>query len=325
MTIPAPVEPTQNAIASHDGSNERSLTDLEGPPRNGERASSSRHAAAGVAGAAGDSLDNFIVNVNDIAEADDEQRQQVEDLSLRDPKTLTMYERKILKWETSPFAVGRVNASWKDDRTNGFRPAGDGRDPRVCFSAYVCGCLGARRVGNLAVLAQTTEEYDHLELINEETNEYRTTRKTRPKLLWVIGPYWYVNLCLTFPLIVGISLWTAMRHIMDSFLVVQVTWSAATLLMIFSLIMAGCRNPGVLYRHSHPPPNTRESWTWNDQAKTYRPSSARFDPECQAIIEGFDHTYVFFCFFVSCCEYGSFWSLPPFVPNAYICHVVFQS
>jgi len=245
----------------------------------------------------GDSLDGYVVTADDLHhEQEDEQEG---DLSRRDPKTLTSYERKIMTWQSSAFAVGRVNATWQDDQSNWFRRwGGDGshrdnidQNPRVCCSAYVCGCLGAERVGNLAVLARSMHEYEHVEIVNAETGEQRRSRRKRPKLLWVFGPYWYINFFLTYPLIIGISLLTFMRTIADASLVVLVTWSACTFLMIFSLIMAGCRDPGVLYRHPQPPPDS-EGWTWNDQAKSYRPPTARFDPECQAIEDGFDHTYV---------------------------------
>lgn len=231
-------------------------------------------------------LDDFVVTL------DDEDDGGEEDLSKRDPSSLTAYERKILHWQESPFAVGRVNVAWKDDRSNWFRPGSAGNvdtDPKVCCSAYVCGCLGARRVGNLAVLLQRMEEYDHIEVINEDTGEQRKTRRKRPRLLWVIGPYWPVNFCLTYPLIVGISLLTGIRNIGDAPIWVVVVWSSCTFLMIFSLIMAGCRDPGVLYRHAHKPPDG-DDWRWNDQAKTFRPPKARFDPECQTVVEGFDHT-----------------------------------
>jgi hypothetical protein len=76
--------------------------------------------------------------------------------------------------------------------------------------------------------------------------------------------------------------------------------------------MVSCRNPGILYRHAQPPPTQSSSssnttgneqheqqqqaqwesqqWRWNDQAKSYRPPKARFDPETQVVVEGFDHT-----------------------------------
>jgi len=282
MTITVPVESTQNAaLSQQDREGELLSTDVERKRSDGSRTDT-----------ASDSM-----NTRD---NDDEKE---EDLSLRDPKTLTLDERKKLTWETSPFAVGCVHASWKDDRSNCFRRSsrrGGGRndddedyDSRVCCSAYVCGCLGARRVGNLAILAQTTEEYDHLEVINEETGEYRTTRRTRPKLLWVIGPYWY-NLCILIVFLLGASvLMASPKNLAESTTVGLGMWSFVHLVMTFALIMAGCRNPGVLYRHSHPPPNTDEVWTWNDQSMTYRPPTAKFDPECQAVIEDFEHTYVY--------------------------------
>jgi len=290
MTITVPVESTQNAaLSQQDREGELLSTDVERKRSDGSRTDT-----------ASDSM-----NTRD---NDDEKE---EDLSLRDPKTLTLDERKKLTWETSPFAVGCVHASWKDDRSNCFRRSsrrGGGRndddedyDSRVCCSAYVCGCLGARRVGNLAILAQTTEEYDHLEVINEETGEYRTTRRTRPKLLWVIGPYWY-NLCILIVFLLGASvLMASPKNLAESTTVGLGMWSFVHLVMTFALIMAGCRNPGVLYRHSHPPPNTDEVWTWNDQAKTFRPPTAMFDPECQAVIEGFDHTYVCTRMMFCCC------------------------
>lgn len=234
-----------------------------------------------------DPLANYVVTADDLDDVHDE------DLTLRDPKSLTFSEKRILHWQNSPFAVGRVNVSWNDDRPHCFRGPGldwdQDQDSKICCSAYVCGCLGVERVGNLAVLAQTTEDYDHIENINAETGELRTTRRTRPKLVWVLGPYWHINVFLTYPLIIGVSLLTGLRNLADSSLPVIATWSFCTFLMIFALIMAGCRDPGIVYRHPQAPPGS-EDWRWNDQARTYRPPLARFDPECQAVIEGFDHT-----------------------------------
>lgn len=163
-------------------------------------------------------------------------------------------------------------------------------DATHAFSACICGCIGAGRVGNLAVLAQTSEEYDHVEIVNQETGECRTSRRKRPKLLCVVGPYWYMNVFVTFPLILGISAWVAWNNFSHhTSLVIIISWSFCTFLMIFSLLMIACRDPGVLYKH---PQQLAPDWRWNDQAKTYRPPKARFDPECQVVVEGFDHTYV---------------------------------
>mmetsp|Transcript_10681 Transcript_10681/g.25707 ORF Transcript_10681/g.25707 Transcript_10681/m.25707 type:complete len:335 (+) Transcript_10681:87-1091(+) len=210
-------------------------------------------------------------------------------------------ERKIKHWKDSEFAVGCVNVTWEDDHPSwwfGSRHNNDGdndnddsvhADNRFAISSIVCGCLGAGRVGNMAVLAQSTENFEE-EVVDPDTGEVTTIRKARPKLLWVMGPYWTVNLCITFPLIFGISGWICYQRIAGSNSVVMITWSIGTFLMVFSLCMISCRNPGILYRHSQIPSTVEEDWRWNDQARTYRPASARFDSECQVVVEGFDHT-----------------------------------
>jgi hypothetical protein len=205
-------------------------------------------------------------------------------------------EARIKHWQESPFAVGLVKITWKDEQIpldrrqtssttrDYFNKTNNGN--LIC-SAYCCACLGADRVGNMAVLAQTTEEYDHV-TVHEETGVQTTRRKKRPKLLWVLGPYWPVNLCITFPLILAISFWTGMK-LQDDSIVVIILWLLCTVTMLVALAMIACRDPGILYRHTSPPPGT-DSWRWNDQSKTFRPPKARYDPECGVVIEGFDHT-----------------------------------
>ena len=209
-------------------------------------------------------------------------------------------ERKVKHWEDSDFAVGCVNVTWKDDRPswwcNSSSSGGNDDDTRVinhqyAFSSIVCGCLGAGRVGNMAILAQSTEDFEE-EVVDSESGQVTINHKKRPKLLWVVGPYWTVNIFITFPLIIGVSGWICYQRVVDSSLSVIITWSIGTFLMVFSLCMISCRNPGILRRHSQMPTTTEEEedWRWNDQARTYRPASSRFDTECQVVVEGFDHT-----------------------------------
>lgn len=214
----------------------------------------------------------------------------------------TAEDRKIKHWKDSDFAVGCVSVTWKDDqpswwctsKSSGNANGYEDRSARplscvAASSSIVCGCLGAGRVGNMAVLAQSTENFDE-EIVDPETGELTTRQKQRPKLLWVIGPYWTVNLFITFPLILGVSGWIGYKKIVDANLAVIITWSIGTFLMVFSLCMISCRNPGIQYRHSQIPSAAEEEWRWNDQARTYRPASSRFDSECQVVVEGFDHT-----------------------------------
>jgi len=207
-------------------------------------------------------------------------------------------KRKILHWKKSPFAVGLVNVTWQDDRPS-WVPCGSQQrsipppardiDENFVASSIVCGCLGAKRVGNFSVLAQRIEDYDE-PIQDPGTGEITGHRQTqRPKLLCVIGPYWVVNIFITFPIILVASGWVCYRRIVGAHIAIIITWSIGTVLLIFSLLMISCRDPGILYRRSQPPPGA-ENWRWNDQARTYRPPKARFDPECQAVIHGFDHT-----------------------------------
>lgn len=197
-------------------------------------------------------------------------------------------QQKVQHWKDSPFAVGCVNITWQDDQSSCFGGRKPDVDPHICASAYCCGCLGAGRVGNMAILSQTTEHYE-LTRTNQETGEVSTTLAKRPKLLWVVGPYWPMNLFVTYPLIIGISCWTFFKAVIDMHIIIIIVWSVCTFLMIFSLAMVACRNPGILYRYPERPPDA-EDWRWNDQSRTYRPPKARFDPECQVVVEGFDHT-----------------------------------
>jgi hypothetical protein len=200
-------------------------------------------------------------------------------------------QRKLKHWRESPFAVGIVNVTWKEDRPKWFGNTtvnAPDIDESMTASSIVCGCLGADRVGNMAVLAQSTEQYQ-VESLDEESGEVVTQTKKRPRLLWVIGPYWTVNIFVTWPLIFAASGWIFYRRVMDNNIVVIITWSIGTFLMILSLCMISCRDPGILHRYAEPPPGS-EDWRWNDQGKSYRPPKARFDSETQVIVEGFDHT-----------------------------------
>ncbi len=204
---------------------------------------------------------------------------------------VSQQQLKLKHWRESPFAVGVVNPTWWEDRPAWFcsnNEAVRDIDESLSASSIACACIGAGRVGNLAILAQSTEEYV-VETIDEETGQVILLKRQRPRLLWVIGPYWTVNFFLTFPLILGASGWVLYRRVLESHVVVIISWSIGTFLLIFSLCMISCRNPGVLHRYAEPPPDTSD-WRWNDQAKTYRPPKARFDPETQVIVEGFDHT-----------------------------------
>ena len=132
------------------------------------------------------------------------------------------------------------------------------------------------------------------------TGRRRRRRRMRPKLVCVVGPYFIITATLTIPVLLGLTFWTFYRTMWDVddddelHVAVIVTWAFSSFAMFLSLFKAACSDPGILYRHPRIPSSLRQrdapQWRWNDQALTYRPPGARFDPEVQAVVEQFDHT-----------------------------------
>lgn len=203
-------------------------------------------------------------------------------------------EMRIKHWKESPFAAGLVNVSWQEEKSCSFagllQPEIDPDSAGcTCCSAMFCGRLGAGRVGNMAILHQSQEWVEEIEE-DEETGEQRTQRFTRPKLNWMMGPYWPMLLLVTYPLILGVSFWTLVSAIPKKTLPIQLAWLICTVGLIFALAMTSFRDPGILYKYHRPPPKGGSGWRWNDSAQSYRPKGAYYDPDCAVIVEGFDHT-----------------------------------
>lgn len=183
-------------------------------------------------------------------------------------------ERRIHHWKESEFAVGLVDVTWADSRRN------SEEETFLRPSAWICPLLGARRVGNMAVLWQS-RCYEEIKYENGTVEHVE-----RPKLVCVAGPHWIVTALLTFPIILVVTAMTA-RKVVNEHVALIAVWSILTFSLIVSLLLVACRNPGIMYRY---PYMQEEDWRWNDQARTFRPKSAKFDPECAVVIEGFDHT-----------------------------------
>jgi len=163
-------------------------------------------------------------------------------------------------------------------------------------TALVCGtCLRAERVGNMPVL----------------------WARRRPgkvtELLCLVGPFWPCMAGVTYPLILGVSLFTAVFALPSAPAWVVGAWLLCTLSLLISLGLTACTNPGVVPRHADgPPSNAKGTWRWNDQVQSYRPPGATYDRDCGVVIEEFDHTcpwtgtgigkrnMVYFQTFVSC-------------------------
>jgi hypothetical protein len=117
---------------------------------------------------------------------------------------------KLKAWKEGHFATGLVPATWEEEyasyRTDMRAQCmkmvdNDNPTPCGCCSALVCSMLGAGRVGNMAVLRQSTEWVE--EVVEDDNGEATTKRVTRPRLDFVAGPYWPMLMFVTYPLILG--------------------------------------------------------------------------------------------------------------------------
>jgi DHHC palmitoyltransferase len=183
----------------------------------------------------------------------------------------------VRRWRESPFAVGLTRETWAEENSSCVDVI------RHCTPLALTGCCCpyAGRVGNMIVLSQRMESYQ---------DPATGSTRSRPRLLLVLGPYWMVLVFVTIPIFSLLSIYTSYSKVRNESNLIHVFWYITNAGLFFSLVMVGCSNPGILYRHTAPPPGEEAQWNWNDQALTYRPIHAKYDPECAAVIEKFDHT-----------------------------------
>ena len=206
------------------------------------------------------------------------------------------HKARIKHWKESPFACGLVEPTWVDQQTfhkhmYGAEETAPDETGCSCCSARICPLFNAGRVGNMVVLRSShewVEEVTH----DEEKGEPTVRRYTRPRLDCVLGPYWPMLVTVTYPLILGVSGWVLVAKILKGVLhpMLAFGWFLLTIGLIVALAFTGCRDPGILYRHEEPPPQFENLWRWNDQALSYRPRNAVYDPDTAVIVEDFDHT-----------------------------------
>jgi hypothetical protein len=192
-------------------------------------------------------------------------------------------DERIRHWKESPYAVGKVDTTWRAgmrcccDHEN----AGPRSPCNTVFTSWICGTLGAGRVGNMVVLWQ------HDQLVEQRNGD---TIK-RPQIDVVLGPYWPIALFVTLPAIIGISLLTALRVIKNQHPALIGIWVFITVCLLLALLCVSCRDPGIMMRVQDPPISETEHFTWNDQAMTFRPRKAKYDKDCGVVIEELDHVW----------------------------------
>ena len=95
------------------------------------------------------------------------------------------------------------------------------------LSAVVCSALNAGKVGNMAVLKEKSDPHSG-----------------ERKLLWVVGPFWPVLVFITFPLIIGVSVFVLLKISRNNSTLVIVMWLFLTGAVCCALFFTGCRDPG---------------------------------------------------------------------------------
>ena len=207
---------------------------------------------------------------------------------------LSQDEVRTQHWRASAWAVGCVDPTWGHTKQSAARRrkqrrSGEIHDARssrqqefevyLTFASWICAAVGAKRVGNMAILI------GDVELGGEDGSE------EVPRLSCVLGPYWPVNLLLVFPFVVALSLVVIIFGLPQQHPAIVAAWAVLTSCLLMSMVCVSCRDPGILRRHTEKPADIEggEDWIWNDQALTYRPKKAKYDPECACIFEEFDH------------------------------------
>uniref|UniRef100_A0A7S2WV94 Palmitoyltransferase n=2 Tax=Rhizochromulina marina TaxID=1034831 RepID=A0A7S2WV94_9STRA len=109
------------------------------------------------------------------------------------------------------------------------------------------------------------------------------------RLLCLLGPFWPCLCLVTYPLILAVSLVSAMFFIPSAPPLVGVAWVCCTVVLLASLSLTACMDPGIV-RRTEEHPEGLPDWRWSDQAQTFRPPRSVYDHDCGVVIEEFDHT-----------------------------------
>lgn len=118
-------------------------------------------------------------------------------------------------------------------------------------------------------------------------------KESAKRICCVVGPYWPMMACVTYPLIFVIALATGFMVMAGKHIGVVIVFGAGVSLTVAFLALTACSNPGIMRRVIEDPSlegDKKGAWKWDHTAGTYRPKDAEYCCECNVVIEGFDHT-----------------------------------
>jgi hypothetical protein len=264
---------------------------------------------------------NEMATVQEETEESSSRTQISEPLSIEQIYLTSQQNARENHWRDNPYATGLVAPTWYDEINRGLDSEGgsdangpnrsccsDAAEPEMdptcgClyFSGHVCGALKFGRVGNMVILKES-----HV-LVEEDVEDEEAgdgsmiTRKvSKREIDLIIGPYWPMMMFVTYPLILGVSFWTAVSAVFvpEYNLILVVIWSVMTFGLCFSLFSVAFRDPGILPKYKSIPNQQNNnssrskstSWRWIDSAQSFAPRGAMYDTDCAVVVEEFDHT-----------------------------------
>jgi hypothetical protein len=142
-------------------------------------------------------------------------------------------------------------------------------------------------MGNMVVLYETIDKSQN---DNNDDDAAAATASTISRPVIMVGPHWPMMVCVTYPIIIGVSLATFILEVRHQHAALIAIWSTMTIILMLALAFVACRNPGIFRRHAELPPEGADDWIWNDQGITFRPRKAKYDSECAVVVDGYDHT-----------------------------------
>jgi len=111
---------------------------------------------------------------------------------------------------------------------------------------------------------------------------------------------------VTLPAIIGLSHFVSSTLLDREIREVRLAFWTLTVWVCACLLKVGLSNPGLAPHYASPPPG-EEGWPYSHQAKSYRRPKALYSRDCNAVIEGYDHTCPWTGTAIGAKNIGAFW------------------
>lgn len=145
----------------------------------------------------------------------------------------------------------------------------------------------------------------------------RNSKTKKTTICCMLGPFWPMLCMVTIPMVVGISCAITFGTMIGRPLGWQITFLVFAFFTLACLLCTAFSDPGLLRRAGGvdaPVTADGQLWRFDRRANSYKPPGAEYCPDCNVVIEEFDHTCpwtgtgigkknlkFFYGFLTSCC------------------------